>query len=175
MIQRREREHSEEGCHDVHWSAGGQLDIDGFVGRVGMLAGWPTIGMASLEARRMESPVAVSRPLVAFHLICNTDLQYCDDATRIAGSCCRACRICQCMQQRDHQAGWSREVGGRSRLPRDGFQAKRRQLPVGRGREGRVEFDCKFTGPEGKEYTAHMKVTRVEGDDVEFYVESKPS
>jgi hypothetical protein len=38
-----------------------------------------------------------------------------------------------------------------------------------------VEFDYKFTGPEGKEYTAHMKVTRVEGDDVEFYVESKPS
>lgn len=38
-----------------------------------------------------------------------------------------------------------------------------------------VEFDCKFTGPEGKEYTAHMKVTKVEGEDVEFYVESKPS
>ena len=38
-----------------------------------------------------------------------------------------------------------------------------------------VEFDCKFTGPEAKEYTAHMKVTRVDDDDVEFYVESKPS
>ena len=37
------------------------------------------------------------------------------------------------------------------------------------------EFDCKFTGPEGKEYTAHMKVTKVDGDNVEFYVESKPS
>jgi hypothetical protein len=37
------------------------------------------------------------------------------------------------------------------------------------------EFDCKFTGPEGTPYTAHMKVTKVEGDDVEFYVESKPS
>ena len=38
-----------------------------------------------------------------------------------------------------------------------------------------IEFDCTFTGPEGVEYTAHMKVTKVEGDNVEFYVQSKPS
>ncbi len=37
------------------------------------------------------------------------------------------------------------------------------------------EFDCHFTGPEGKPYTAHLKVTKVEGDNVEFYIETKPS
>lgn len=47
--------------------------------------------------------------------------------------------------------------------------------PSGVDAEVGVEFDCKFTGPEGREYTAHMKVTKVEGDDVEFYVESRPS
>ena len=47
--------------------------------------------------------------------------------------------------------------------------------PSGVDAEVGVEFDCKFTGPGGKEYTAHMKVTKVEGEDVEFYVESKPS
>lgn len=38
-----------------------------------------------------------------------------------------------------------------------------------------TEFDCTFTGPEGKQYTAHMKVTKVDGDNVEFYVQSRPS
>ena len=30
-------------------------------------------------------------------------------------------------------------------------------------------------GPEGKDYTAHMKVTKVEGDNVEFYIKTEPS
>jgi hypothetical protein len=47
--------------------------------------------------------------------------------------------------------------------------------PSGVDAEVGVEFDCKFTGPEGKQYTAHMKVTKVEGDKVEFYVQSGPS
>jgi hypothetical protein len=55
------------------------------------------------------------------------------------------------------------------------FKPKDVSCPSGVAAEVGVEFDCKFTGPEGKEYTAHMKVTKVEGDDVEFYVESKPS
>jgi NAD(P)H-hydrate repair Nnr-like enzyme with NAD(P)H-hydrate epimerase domain len=38
-----------------------------------------------------------------------------------------------------------------------------------------TEFDCHFTGPEGKAYTAHMKVTKVQGDDVQFYIRTKPS
>ena len=37
------------------------------------------------------------------------------------------------------------------------------------------EFECHFTGPEGKDYTAHMKVTKVEGDDVQFYIKTEPS
>lgn len=47
--------------------------------------------------------------------------------------------------------------------------------PSGVDAEVGVEFDCTFTGPEKVEYTAHMKVTKVEGDNVEFYVESKPT
>ena len=47
--------------------------------------------------------------------------------------------------------------------------------PSGVDAEVGAEFDCKFTGPEGKEYTAHMKVTKVEGGNVEFYVQSRPS
>ena len=35
--------------------------------------------------------------------------------------------------------------------------------------------DCTFTGPEGKPYTAHMKVTKVDGDDVYFEIRSRPS
>ncbi len=37
------------------------------------------------------------------------------------------------------------------------------------------EFDCHFTGPEGAPYTAHLKVTKVDGDDVEFYIQTRPS
>ncbi len=35
-----------------------------------------------------------------------------------------------------------------------------------------VQFDCHFTGPEGKEYTANMKITRVNGAEVDFAVNS---
>jgi Domain of unknown function (DUF4333) len=38
-----------------------------------------------------------------------------------------------------------------------------------------TEFNCTFTGPEGKPYTAHLKVTKIDGDNVEFYVQSRPS
>jgi hypothetical protein len=37
-----------------------------------------------------------------------------------------------------------------------------------------AEFDCHFTGPEGP-YTAHVKVTKVEGDDVFFQIDTKRS
>ncbi|MGH3675168.1 MAG: DUF4333 domain-containing protein [Mycobacterium sp.] len=56
-----------------------------------------------------------------------------------------------------------------------GFHPEDVSCPSGVDAEVGVEFDCHFTGPEGKEYTAHMRVTKVERDDVEFYVESKPS
>ena len=55
-----------------------------------------------------------------------------------------------------------------------GFKPKDVTCPSGVDAEVGAEFDCKFTGPEGKEYTAHMKVTKVDGENVEFYVESKP-
>ena len=37
-----------------------------------------------------------------------------------------------------------------------------------------VTFDCHFTGPEGP-YTAHVRVTRVQGERVLFFVRSRPS
>ena len=55
------------------------------------------------------------------------------------------------------------------------FKPKDVTCPSGVDAEVGAEFDCKFTGPEGKEYTAHMKVTKVDGENVEFYVESKLS
>ncbi|WP_338079653.1 DUF4333 domain-containing protein [Antrihabitans stalactiti] len=35
-----------------------------------------------------------------------------------------------------------------------------------------VEFDCHFTGPEGKPYTVNMKITKVDGDNVNFDIDS---
>ncbi len=55
------------------------------------------------------------------------------------------------------------------------FKPKDVSCPSGVDAEVGTEFDCRFTGPEGKEYTAHLKVTKVEGDHVEFYVRSRPS
>jgi hypothetical protein len=55
-----------------------------------------------------------------------------------------------------------------------GFKPDDVKCPSGVDAEVGVEFDCHFTGPDG-DYTAHMKVTKVEGENVEFYVESKPS
>jgi|SRR5438270_11050504 len=45
------------------------------------------------------------------------------------------------------------------------------------GVEAKVDqqFDCHFTGPEGKPYTAHMRITKVDGERVEFDVRSRPS
>jgi hypothetical protein len=48
-------------------------------------------------------------------------------------------------------------------------------MPSGVDAEVGKEFECHFTGPEGTDYTAHMKVTKVEGDDVEFYIKTAPS
>lgn len=35
-----------------------------------------------------------------------------------------------------------------------------------------VEFDCTFTGPDG-DYVAHLKITKVDGSDVEYDVQTK--
>ena len=37
------------------------------------------------------------------------------------------------------------------------------------------QFDCHFTGPEGKPYTAHMCITKVDGERVDFDIRSRPS
>lgn len=49
------------------------------------------------------------------------------------------------------------------------------KCPSGVDAEVGKEFECHFTGPEGKEYTAQMKVTKVEGEKVEFYIKTAPS
>ena len=49
------------------------------------------------------------------------------------------------------------------------------KCPSGVDAEVGKEFECHFTGPEGKEYTAQMKVTKVEGENVEFYIKTAPS
>lgn len=36
-------------------------------------------------------------------------------------------------------------------------------------------FDCDFTGPEPKPYVAHMRITAVHGQRVEFVVKTEPT
>jgi hypothetical protein len=56
-----------------------------------------------------------------------------------------------------------------------GFEPTDVKCPEGVKAEEGTTFECKFTGPEGKEYTADMRITKVDGDDVQFYIETKPS
>jgi hypothetical protein len=56
-----------------------------------------------------------------------------------------------------------------------GFKPSDVKCPEGIEAKQGEKFECKFTGPEGDEYTANMRVTKVEGDDVEFYIETAPS
>jgi Domain of unknown function (DUF4333) len=50
-----------------------------------------------------------------------------------------------------------------------GFKPTDVSCPSGEEAKVGVEFDCHFTGPEGP-YTAHLKVTKVDGSDVEFNI-----
>jgi hypothetical protein len=56
-----------------------------------------------------------------------------------------------------------------------GFKPTDVKCPSGVDAEVGKEFECHFTGPENKDYVAHMKVTKVEGEDVEFYIKTEPS
>ena len=56
-----------------------------------------------------------------------------------------------------------------------GFKPKDVKCPSGVDAEVGKEFECHFTGPAGKDYIAHMRVTKVEGDNVEFYIKTEPS
>jgi hypothetical protein len=37
-----------------------------------------------------------------------------------------------------------------------------------------VEFDCTFTAPDG-DYIAHLKITKVDGSNVEYDIATKPA
>ncbi|SEH82929.1 protein of unknown function [Mycolicibacterium rutilum] len=56
-----------------------------------------------------------------------------------------------------------------------GFKPTDVTCPDGVEAKEGTTFECTFTGPEGTEYTANLRVTKVEGDDVEFYIETAPS
>lgn len=56
-----------------------------------------------------------------------------------------------------------------------GFKPKDVKCPSGVDAKEGTEFECHFTGPEGKDYTANMKVTKVDGEDVQFYIKTAPS
>ena len=56
-----------------------------------------------------------------------------------------------------------------------GFKPTDVTCPEGVEAKEGTTFECTFTGPEGVEYTADMRVTKVEGDDVEFYIETAPT
>jgi hypothetical protein len=55
-----------------------------------------------------------------------------------------------------------------------GFKPNDVKCPSGVDAKVGTEFDCKFTGPDSQ-YNAHLKVTKVDGDDVQFYIETKPT
>ena len=56
-----------------------------------------------------------------------------------------------------------------------GFRPTDVNCPSGGEAKVGQQFDCHFTGPEGKPYTAHMRVTKVDGETVLFDVNSRPS
>lgn len=53
-----------------------------------------------------------------------------------------------------------------------GFTPTDVACPDGVKAEAGQEFECTFTGPDGN-YIATVKVTKVEGENVEFYIQSK--
>jgi Domain of unknown function (DUF4333) len=55
-----------------------------------------------------------------------------------------------------------------------GFKPTDVSCPSGVEAKVGVEFDCHFTGPEGP-YTAHMKITKVEGEAVFFDLKTQRS
>lgn len=56
-----------------------------------------------------------------------------------------------------------------------GFRPNDVHCPAGvRPRVGK-EFDCHFTGPQGKPYLAHLRITKVEGEAIEYDIKTQPS
>jgi hypothetical protein len=75
----------------------------------------------------------------------------------------------------DDQARGGCEICSGSRVKQDGLQPNDVKCPSGVDAKVGREFDCHFTGPEGKPYTAHLKITKVSGEDVEFDIQTRPS
>jgi Domain of unknown function (DUF4333) len=57
---------------------------------------------------------------------------------------------------------------------RKGFKPNDVKCPSGVDAKVGTEFDCTFTGSDGQ-YNAHLRVAKVDGDDVQFYIETKPT
>ncbi|MGV0792455.1 DUF4333 domain-containing protein [Mycolicibacterium sp. XJ1819] len=55
-----------------------------------------------------------------------------------------------------------------------GFTPKDVACPEGVDAKQGTTFECTFTGPDGRRYIADMRVEKVEGEDVEFYVQTRP-
>jgi len=117
-----------------------------------------------------QAYVAGSASLVAFPLICNTATMR---RALLVFAAVLAMFVSGCGSKINPDGAAKSVVEVVSKQTK--FKPKDVSCPSGVDAEVGVEFDCTFTGPEGVEYTAHMKVTKVEGDNVEFYVESKPS
>jgi hypothetical protein len=56
-----------------------------------------------------------------------------------------------------------------------GFHPNDVSCPDGIRAKVGTQFDCHFTGPEGKQYTANMRVTKLNGEEVDFDVNTHPS
>lgn len=54
------------------------------------------------------------------------------------------------------------------------FRPKDVRCPSGVAAEEGGTFDCRFTGPEGEPYVAHMRILEVEGERVVFQVTTRP-
>ncbi len=121
-------------------------------------------------AGRRGAAVAGSGPLVAYPLICNTATMR---RAWLILAAVLAVFVTGCGSKINPDGAAKSVVDVVSKQTK--FKPTDVSCPSGVDAEVGVEFDCKFTGPEGVEYTAHMKVTKVDGDNVEFYVQSKPS
>ena len=56
-----------------------------------------------------------------------------------------------------------------------GFKPTDVHCPDGVEAKVGAQFDCHFTGPEGKMYVANMKITKITGDNIDFDVNTHPS
>jgi hypothetical protein len=55
-----------------------------------------------------------------------------------------------------------------------GFKPKDVRCPSDVEAKAGGTFECQFTGPKGVPYVAHMRIVKVEGERVEFYVNTRP-